>query len=330
VDTRAEHNATSAQHGDRASIVVGVDTRGRSASALVWAVDEADRTGARLRLVTASATGPDALSDHDLGALARRLSIAEVEQQSVQDDAVHALLDSAAHADLLVVGCRMMRPATRLVSESTSRSLACWTPVPVVIVPEAWMQPSMATAPIVAGVRPDRARTGGTGRGSAEPSRDGLANAAADGPLDEEVLDVAFTRANALRVPLIIVSAFEPSWLRAWSPADLARERVDHEQELEDRLRPWKRSHAEVELVTRMVAEPAGDALAEASRLAQLTVVGRHHGHRLSGRLGRTVETMLNKATRPVTVVPHGSRDRLMAELAAHRATTDTTWTPMY
>jgi nucleotide-binding universal stress UspA family protein len=202
--------------------------------------------------------------------------------------------------------------------------------VPVVIVPEAWMQPSMATAPIVAGVRPDKARTGGTGRRSTETSSERLPDAVDDGPLDEEVLDVAFTRAAVLRVPLIVVSAFEPSWLKAWTPADLARERVGHEQELEDRLSPWKRSHAEVEVVTRMVAEPAGDALAEASRSAQLTVVGRHHGHRPSGRLGSTVESMLNKAARPVTVVPHGSRDRLVAELAARRSSTRTTWAPMY
>jgi hypothetical protein len=79
-----------------------------------------------------------------------------------------------------------------------------------------------------------------------------------------------------------------------------------------------------------MVAEPADEALARASKMAQLTVVGRHHGHRPSGRLGSTVDSMLTKATRPVTVVPHGSRDRLVAELGARRAAADASWSPMY
>src|SRR4051794_7935413 len=95
MDTRADPSVSPVQRRKPGSIVVGVDARARSASALVWAVDEADRTGAHLRLVTAGRNGSALVGEHDLGALARRLSLVDVDQRSVQGDPVDVLLDSA-------------------------------------------------------------------------------------------------------------------------------------------------------------------------------------------------------------------------------------------
>lgn len=67
---------------------------------------------------------------------------------------VEALIEAAAEADLIAVGCRMMWASKWMLMGSTSQVVARWSPVPVVVVPEAWMQPHLATSPVVAGVRP--------------------------------------------------------------------------------------------------------------------------------------------------------------------------------
>lgn len=281
------------------SVVVGVDPRGRSASAVVWAVEEAEREATALTLVSATRAGAsDGAGEHDLTALARRLTMSSLRQRTVDGDPVDSLLAAVDDADLLVVGARTMRPGQRMLLGSTSRAVAAWSPVPVVVVPEPWMQPSMATSPIVAGVRP------------AEDAPRG-----SEGPLDEEVLTFSFARAAALHVPLIVVSAFEPASLAAWSPADLLEIRTSHDTELEARLAPWRERYPDLEVIATNVAEPPDHAVLEAARVAQLAVVGRHHSTTLSGVLGATARRVLTHATRPVAVVPSGSREELAAEV---------------
>jgi nucleotide-binding universal stress UspA family protein len=297
------------------SIVVGVDPSGRSASAVVWAVDEAERRAAGLTLLSAirGEQPSDASSgEHDLASLARRLTMSSLRQRAVDGDPVDALLDAAVDADLLVVGARTLRPTQRMILGSTSRAVAAWSPVPMVVVPEPWMQPSMASAPIVAGVRPAESAP----RGSS-------------GPLDAEVLTFSFARAAALRVPLHIVSAFEPPYLTAWSPSDLLAARTSHDAELDERLAPWREDHPEVEVITSSVAEPADHAVLEAARTAQLAVVGRHHSTALSGVLGATARGVLAHASRPVAVVPSGDRDVLTREVR-RRHGSEAFWAPTF
>jgi nucleotide-binding universal stress UspA family protein len=316
VTTPASSAASTNDSPAGRSIAVGLDTRGRSASALVWAAEEAERTGSRLQLVSATREESHADSQvdrHDLGSLARRLTMVELDHRYVEGDPVEVLLDSAATASLLVVGCRTLRPAQRIVLGSTSRAVAAWSPVPVVVVPEPWIQPSMASAPIVIGVRPVESAHGGR--------RDAL---------DEEVLDCGFTRADALNVPLLVMSAFEPAWLQAWSAKDLVQARSVHDAELEERLAHWQARFPDVDVQATSVAEPADKALLEASRIAQLTVVGRHHARALTGRLGGTARGVLHEATRPVMVVPSGTTEELTRELTERRTRPDQTWAPMF
>src|SRR3954471_2582826 len=214
------------------SVVAGVDPHGRSASAVVWAVEDAELDGGLLTLVSARTAGrssQDPVGQHDLGTLARRLTLTAVKQREVVGEPVAVLLDEAARADLLVVGSRTLGPGRRMIPGSTSRAVARWSPVPVVVVPEAWMQPNMATSPVVAAVHP------------CEPA------ATPADPGDREVLDFAFRRAAALRVPLVVVSAWKIPTIFAWSPPDIERMRSSCDASLGTRLVPWRDRFPQVE-----------------------------------------------------------------------------------
>jgi len=308
----SEPAATGPGAGER-FLVVGVDPQGRSAGAVVWAVDQAQQCGVQVRLVSATEGRPSThrAGDHDLGTLARRLGVGNVTQRAEVGSPVDVLLDSLDGADLLVVGCRSMPHTQRLLVGSTSRAVAAWSPVPVVIVPEAWIQPALASAPVVVGLKPA-----------------GPAAGHADGP-DRQVLDFAFSKAAQARVPLIVVGAVEPAWLQAWSPGDIKQAHAEAKTVLEDQLAIWQQAYPDVEVVVNCVAEPAGRAIIEASRVAQLTVVGRHASPTLTGTLGSTGRAVLHHATRPVTVVPHGRPEDLQRELALARTLGERPWGPM-
>lgn len=312
MSTHVSPSARAHAEQDHRSIVVGVDHRGRSVSAVVWAVEEAERTGSSLRLVSATThepTGRPSPVQHDVAALARRLTVRQLEHRDVVGHPVDVLLEASAGGDLLVVGCRSVHTPQRLVLGSTSRAVACWAPVPVVVVPEAWMQPSMAAAPIVVGIR---------------------STAAHDDPVhgsDEEVLTFALLHARRLRVPMVVVSAFEPPYLSTWSPTDLKSLQASQDAALHARLAPWRDSNPELEIAATAVMAPADRAIVDASRLGQLTVVGRHHAGTLTGLLGSTVRGVLNGVATPVAVVSAGTREALRRELALRRAA-DHPWSP--
>jgi nucleotide-binding universal stress UspA family protein len=318
-ETVTTHVSPTSQQDEQQTtrgIVVGIDTRGRSVSALVWAVEEAERDGTSLSLVSVrheTTADDDPLGQHDLGALARRLTLADVDRKVVVGETVDALLHAAAGADLIAVGCRSLRPAQRMVVGSTSRAVAGWSPVPVVVVPEAWMQPSMATAPVVVGVRPTPLER--------PPEKD---------EPDREVLDFAFARAAALKVPLAVISAWDIPTVYAWSPADIDRARNEHDVALQQRLKPWRATFPQVDVDVRSVAEKADQALVEASHVAQMIVVGRHHSTALSGLLGSTARGVLRRSTRPVAVVPAGTRADLVRDLDVQRALGQRTWAPTF
>jgi nucleotide-binding universal stress UspA family protein len=313
--TQVEQSVLQHDHTSTSSIVVGVDIDGRSASAVVWAAEQAEHGSPSLTLVSARRTERaehEPVGQHDLGALARRLTSRGVHQVEVVGDPVAALIGEAAKADLLVVGSRTMLPAHRIVVGSTSRPVVRWSPVPVVVVPEAWMQPSTATSPVLAGVRPVDD------------------DAVQDDDTDAEVLDFAFTRAAALKVPLVVVSAWQVPHLHAWSPADVNRIRSTYATALRSRLTAWRDRYPDVEVAIRVVAEKPAEAILDMSSIAQLVVVGRHHARSLSGVLGSTTSHLLSHSTRPVAVVPSGSREELLRDLDRQRAVSGGLWSPTF
>lgn len=318
---------TRPQEDTRRSIVVGVDPHGRSTSAVVWAAEEAERDATALTLLCATRPGTDdaPTGEHDLAALARRLTLHPLHQRTLHGNPVDALLGATDDADLLVLGARTMRPGQRMLLGSTSRAVAAWSPIPVVVVPEPWMQPSMATSPVVAGIRPPH----DTPHKPLDEPPDEPLDEPLEEPLDEEVLAFAFARAAALHVPLIVLSAFDPDTLTAWSPTDLHAHRTRHHTDLVTRLAPWRDQHPDLEVIAHAVTEPAHIALRDAENAAQLTVIGRHHSHTLSGVLGTTARRILTHATRPVAVIPSGDRDTLTTQVRMRHGE-DIFWAPTF
>jgi nucleotide-binding universal stress UspA family protein len=273
-------------------LVVGVAPDGRSASAVVWAAEEANRTGHPLLLVTArDDEDVDASSDHDLASVARRLTLVDV-QHLVQDGrASRVILDAIAESSALtVVGRRGMSLLRRTAVGGTSLTVVTQSPCPVIMVPEEWSQPGLCAEPIALGLTPDDLF---------EEQRVG------DDDPQRAVIEFAFQRADAMRVPLLVASAWgiPPSLLR--NPGEIARCRDRFAQLLALRLTGWRDRYPGVEVDLHSQAANALAALLEIESGAQLTVVGRHSGTTPpSSGLGSTTRALIRRAHRPVAVIP--------------------------
>ena len=136
-----------------ARIVVGIDGSEHSHRALVWAVTEAARLGARLLVVHAlrfevSPTDPNALeATRQIGRVAQHVLDHEVawacaggaaaEGSLVCADPGRALVDLSADADLLVVGRRGQGRLAATLLGSVSSACVRHARCPVVVVPDA-------------------------------------------------------------------------------------------------------------------------------------------------------------------------------------------------
>lgn len=136
----------------RGRIVVGVDGSPSSEQALRWAAEQARRTGEEVHAVIAweypANYGGAPISDIDWaadsrGALQKAVANAvdEADAQRVVQHVVHAhpaqaLLDAAAGADLLVVGCRGYGGFAGMLLGSVSQHVVAHSPCPVVVLHE--------------------------------------------------------------------------------------------------------------------------------------------------------------------------------------------------
>lgn len=139
--------------GTAGGIVVGVDGSQSSAAALRWALDEAERTGAAVRAVTAWETPtnwgkpvPVYPGDHpevDVEARLARIvgdSTAgrpslRVTREVVEGHPAQVLIDRARGADLLVVGQRGFGGFAGTLTGSVSQKCVHHASCPVVVVP---------------------------------------------------------------------------------------------------------------------------------------------------------------------------------------------------
>ena len=284
-------------------VVVGVDGSGSGYRAVEWAAAEAVRRGVALRLVSAfSWTTSDHPVWHDgrvaqyrdqlLEAARHRLSRAariaedtglgvETTQQVEIGAPIEVLGSEARRARLLVLGDRGLGGVAGLVLGSVAVALAARGACPVVIV---------------------RGETGNT---------DGPVVVGIDGsPVSEAALAFAFDAAAVRGVALVAVHAWSPTAVDKALEPMMDWDAVADEEDavLAERLSGWGQKYPQITVRRSVVRDGAARALVDASRGAQLVVVGsRGRGNAAGLLLGSVSHGVLHAAQSPVAIVRPGT-----------------------
>jgi len=277
-------------------VVVGVDGSQRNLTAVRWAAHAADQRGARLRLVCVvneyDVLNPDmhAVPPESWAPAASeqaRATATDTCPDLSAEKAIHfghpgpVLAQEAQHADLLVVGRRGGSRLSERLLGSAALSAVKHSHALTVVVPTAWLPQSQA--PVVVGV--------------------GLAGG-------DQVLDVAFSEAQRLGVPLQVLRTWNVRPELGWDTAILYEEfpRWDQEMrhELDELVEPWAAKYPAVDVRQRVEHGDPTVVLREAAAHASLVVVGNHE--RRFGvphqKLGSVARSVLHHVTAPVMVVP--------------------------
>ena len=284
-------------------VVVGVDGSGSAYRAVEWAAAEAARRGVALRLVSAfSWTTSDHPVRHDgrvaqyrdqlLEAARHRLSraarIAEDTSPGIETAPqveigapIEVLGSEARRAQLLVLGDRGLGGVTGLVLGSVAVALAARGACPVVIV---------------------RGETRNT---------DGPVVVGTDGsPVSEAALGFAFDAAAVRGAELVALHAWSPTAVDKALEPMMDWDAVADEEEavLAERLSGWGQKYPQVTVRRSVVRDGAARALVDASRGAQLVVVGsRGRGEAAGLFLGSVSHGVLHAAHCPVAIVRPGT-----------------------
>ena len=284
-------------------VVVGVDGSGSAYRAVEWAAAEAARRGVALRLVSAfSWTTSDHPVRHDgrvaqyrdqlLEAARHRLSraarIAEDTSPGIETAPqveigapIEVLGSEARRAQLLVLGDRGLGGVTGLVLGSVAVALAARGACPVVIV---------------------RGETRNT---------DGPVVVGTDGsPVSEAALGFAFDAAAVRGAELVALHAWSPTAVDKALEPMMDWDAVADEEEavLAERLSGWGQKYPQVTVRRSVVRDGAARALVDASRGAQLVVVGsRGRGNAAGLLLGSVSHGVLHAAHCPVAIVRPGT-----------------------
>ncbi|MFD7695548.1 universal stress protein [Streptomyces sp. NPDC059374] len=282
-------------------VVVGVDGSASSLAAVEAAAREARLRGAALRVVHAFVwpamhvpTGPSPLGPQDGGlrqevdrlvaeAVERARTAApgiEVGHAVVSGEPLATLETESRTAELVVVGSRGMGGFVGLLVGSTAVHLAAHGRCPVLVVRE-------------------------------EPRTDGPVILGVDGSTAAEAAtDFAFTEAALRGAPLLGLHAWT-TWNAplptpgigpfAAAPGVLAQ---DEERLVSEALAGHRGRFPDVAVTTQAVQGPTRETLIEASRSAQLLVVGARGRGGFGGLLlGSVSQAMLHHAHCPVAVV---------------------------
>ncbi|MFC8141036.1 universal stress protein [Streptomyces paradoxus] len=293
----------------RPLVLVGIDGSECAAAAAGWAAREAALRGVPLRLLHASPQLPGttvprpALNRlHLLGVqliqrtvedLADRHPDLGVEGGHSDETPVDALLGAAHDAGLVVVGTRGTGGFEDLAVGSVALRMAAAAPCPVVLVPP----------------RPGAYADGASATRGAGQVVLGLD---AHRPVGEAAR-FAFSAAEARAARLRVVQAWGlpaesvSSRTLVVTEEDRATWEDQEVLELSDALRPWQEKYPRVSAATDLMLLHPAEALLNASRNADLLVVGRRtEPTSAEGRLGPVTHAVLHHARCPVAVVPHG------------------------
>ncbi|MEV0152493.1 universal stress protein [Micromonospora sp. NPDC050686] len=279
-------------------ILVGYDGSADAAVALDWALAEAGRSGRPVRLAyvfewltVAGWIGPGVAPGIWPDDTARR-EVEGLVQKAASDAAaahpgltVHGevfdgppalvLQERSAAASVLVLGSRGHGGFGGLLVGSTAVSVAAHAHCPVVVVRDS--QPG-ATGPVVVGF-------------------DGSESA-------QVALGFAVERAAQRRTPLRVVRVTQPpSPRRGPSEEEAAASAAEDRTATEQALARWRETFPELAIEVEVVPGSAAGVLVEASRDAQLVVVGSRGRGGLRGMLlGSVSQQLIQHAHCPVAV----------------------------
>ncbi len=283
-------------------ILVGYDGSPDATAALDWALDQARRDGRTLRLAyvfewltVAGWIGPGATPGMWPDEQARQQVEELVGKAAADAAAAHpdltirgevldgppalVLEESSTAAGLLVLGSRGHGGFAGLLAGSTAVAVTAHAHCPVVVV-----------------------RDGTTGG-----ARVGHIAAGVDGSEHSLVaLGFAFEQATLRRVPLHVVRAWQPRREHWHLTGEQARDAAiaDQRAELDESLRRWQTTFPDVEVTVETAAAAPAGLLIDASRNAQLIVVGtRGHGGLRGMLLGSVSQQLIQHAHCPVAVV---------------------------
>ncbi|WP_214106630.1 universal stress protein [Acrocarpospora catenulata] len=272
-------------------IVVGTDGSPDADAAIAWAAADAARKELRLELVHVIERGPydlprypvpgllEVLGEAAEAMLAEKVSrvmagwpSVEVATRVMAGSAVAELRKQAESATELVVGSRGRGGFASALLGSVSLGVAGHAHGTVVVV---------RSAPV---------------------ERGQLVVGLSESDSSEPALAHAFAEASLRRVPLRAVYAYAvPIHVVSLDPDRLRRAQREFAR---DRLAPWWEKHPEVNVIVDVTSVHPVAALTEASRDADLLVVGnRGHGGMAAAVLGSVSHGVLHHAYCPVAVV---------------------------
>ncbi|MEV0005788.1 universal stress protein [Micromonospora sp. NPDC050980] len=278
-------------------ILVGYDGSTDASVALDWALDEAGRSGRPVRLAyvfewltVAGWVGPGVAPGIWPDETARR-QVEELVGKAAADAAAErpgvtvrgevfdgppalVLQERSAEAGMLVLGSRGHGGFGGLLAGSTAVSVTAHAHCPVVVVRDGQ---AATSGPVVVG-------------------SDGSDSAL-------RALGFAMERAAQRDVPLRVLRVWSPP---GGSPADFDPEDVAAKQRtaVEAELAPWRETFPDVPVEISAVPGSAASLLVEASRSAQLVVVGSRGRGGLRGMLlGSVSQQLIQHAHCPVAVV---------------------------
>ncbi|MFJ5726686.1 universal stress protein [Streptomyces paradoxus] len=291
-------------------VLVGFDGRPESVAAAGWAAREALMRGAPLRLVHAWEQAPRpyatpagaAVQQHPHGStrlladmealLIRRHPGLRIAAARVAGEPATALLTAAADAGMLVLGSRGLGRAAGFLLGSVGRSVVARAERPVVLV-RADATLDAASADHGASVR------------------DVVVGVDLDQP-DDSVLVFALEAAARRGAGLRVVHSWDPA-VENTSAAGLpgvddpaAERTMAARQPLAELLRPWQDKFPDLSVTEQTVVGQAASHLVDASRDAELLVVGRASRHApIRPQIGPVTRAVLQHAVPPVAVIPH-------------------------
>ncbi|MGC1212371.1 MAG: universal stress protein [Micromonospora sp.] len=280
-------------------ILVGYDGSADAKIALNWAMDEAGRSGRPVRLAyvfewltVAGWVGPGVAPGIWPDERARR-EVEDLVHRAAEDAAadrpgltVHGevfdgppalvLQERSDDAGMLVLGSRGHGGFAGLLAGSTAVSVAAHAHCPVVVVRDGQ---AATSGPVVVGV-------------------DGSESS-------QRALGFAVERAAQRDVPLRVVRVWEPPGERRVGPGfDLEEATATERAAVEDELAQWRETFPDVPVEVRVTPGNPAALLVEASREAQLVVVGSRGRGGLRGMvLGSVSQQLIHHAHCPVAVV---------------------------